>query len=186
MNWDWIIGGALLALTLLALTALWAARRDRTRIRAELEEARRDSAELALRVDDLIATVDAATEASRSGSVPGLGEGEDAGYPITTLGRSALDRSTPEPVSAVPVRIEGRLFVDIVARETVVRAASFGHGLRRALTPEARNRIRFEMRRELKRARKQRRADIKAARRDWQARQRAGIRQTDLREDGAA
>ena len=31
----------------------------------------------------------------------------------------------------------------------------------------ARNRIRFEMRREVKRARKQRRADLKQAKRDW-------------------
>ena len=58
-------------------------------------------------------------------------------------------------------------------RETVVKAASLGHGVRRALAPETRNRIRFEMRREVRRARKQRRADLKEARRDLHARQRA-------------
>ena len=40
-------------------------------------------------------------------------------------------------------------------------------------SPETRNRIRFEMRREVKRARKQRRADLREARREWEARQRA-------------
>jgi hypothetical protein len=62
-----------------------------------------------------------------------------------------------------------------VLRETVVQAASLAHGLRRALAPEMRNRIRFEMRREVKRSRKQRRADLKAARREWEARQRADL-----------
>jgi hypothetical protein len=73
-------------------------------------------------------------------------------------------------------RIDGRLFADIVAREAVVKAASWTHGVRRALAPEVRNRIRFEMRREVKRARKQRRADLKAALRDLQARERAAMR----------
>ena len=75
------------------------------------------------------------------------------------------------------------LFADIVLRETVVQAAALAAGLRRALSPESRNRIRFEMRREVKRARKQRRADLREARREWEARQRA---QVDLDEDSAA
>ena len=54
------------------------------------------------------------------------------------------------------------------------QAASFAAGLRRALDPAHLNRIRFEMRRELKRARKQRRADARQARREYEARQRAG------------
>lgn len=69
--------------------------------------------------------------------------------------------------------IDGRLFADIVARETVVRAGGLVHGLRRALDAETRNRIRFEMRRELRRSRKQRRADLKAAMRDFRDRERA-------------
>ena len=43
----------------------------------------------------------------------------------------------------------GALFADLVLRETVVKAASLAHGVRRALDPETRNRIRFEMRREV-------------------------------------
>ncbi len=57
-------------------------------------------------------------------------------------------------------------------RESVVQAASLVAGLRRALAPETRNRIRFEMRQEVKRARRQRRADLRQARRELEARQR--------------
>lgn len=88
-----------------------------------------------------------------------------------------VDRSSGDPLAGevVAERIDGRLFTDIVARETVVKAASWTHGVRRALAPEVRHRIRFEVRRELKRARKQRRADLKAALRDLQARERAAM-----------
>ena len=71
--------------------------------------------------------------------------------------------------------IDRALFADLVLRETVVRAASLAHGVRRALAPETRNRIRFEMKREVKRARKQRKADLREARREWEARQRAAM-----------
>src|SRR5918998_37008 len=92
---------------------------------------------------------------------------EPADFVITQLG--------PETAQPVPA-VEARLFGDIVLRETVVQAASLFHGLRRALSPESRNRIGFEMRREVRRSRKQRRADLREARREWEARQRAGIR----------
>ena len=71
-------------------------------------------------------------------------------YAITDLGR-------PEEPRAAPPTIDRALFADLVLRETVVKAASLAHGVRRALAPETRNRIRFEMRREIRRARKQRR-----------------------------
>ena len=64
-------------------------------------------------------------------------------------------------------------FADVLLREGVVQSASLLHGLRRALSPEVRNRIRFEMRREVKRARKARRVEQREALRDWQARRRA-------------
>jgi hypothetical protein len=88
-------------------------------------------------------------------------------YVITHLGEPV---EQPE-VEAVPVVAPG-LFTDIVLRETVVQTASLFHGVRRALSSETRNRIRFEMRRELKRARKQRRVEQREAYREWQARQR--------------
>lgn len=102
-----------------------------------------------------------------------------AEFVITELGPE------PDPTPAPPV--EARLFADIALRETVVQAASLFHGLRRALSPESRNRIGFEMKREVRRSRKQRRADVREARREWEARQRAGIRlDADDPEDSAA
>ena len=86
-------------------------------------------------------------------------------YVITHLGEPVEE---PE-IEAVPTVAPG-LFADLVLRETVVQTASLFHGVRRALSPENRNRIRFEMRREVKRSRKQRRADIREARREWEAR----------------
>ena len=80
-----------------------------------------------------------------------------------------------QDTAAVPVAqpIDGRLFADIVARESVVKAASWTHGLRRALSAESRNRIRFEVRRETRRAGRERRAETKQALREFRARERA-------------
>lgn len=91
-------------------------------------------------------------------------------FVITRLGEAEGEAAAP-----VAGRIDGRLFADIVVRESVVKAAGLTHGLRRALSPEQRNRIRFEMRQEVKRSRKQRKTDTKQARREWEARQRAAI-----------
>jgi hypothetical protein len=106
--------------------------------------------------------------------------GEPAAYVIT-----AIDDAAAEPAPAVPATIDGALFADIVARETVVKAAALVHGLRRGVSAESRNRIRFEMKREVKRSRKQRRADLKAALRDYQARHRATMAEDQAGEDAA-
>jgi hypothetical protein len=97
-----------------------------------------------------------------------------AQYVITHLGEPREEHELEPEVDGVPTVAPG-LFADIVLRETVVQTASLFHGVRRALSPENRNRIRFEMRREVKRSRKQRRADLRAARREWEARQRAAM-----------
>jgi len=89
-------------------------------------------------------------------------------FVITDLGRPR----DPEPE---PARLDGAAFADVVLRETVVKAASLAHGVRRGLAPATRNRIRFEMKQEVRRSRKQRRADLKAAQRDLHARQRASL-----------
>ncbi|HET7067466.1 MAG TPA: hypothetical protein VFI21_07675 [Nocardioides sp.] len=100
--------------------------------------------------------------------LPATGTSGPVEFVITDLGR---DHSVSEPVG--PVRLERSVFADIVLRESVVKAASLAHGVRRGLAPATRNRIRFEMRQEVRRARKQRRADQKASQRDRHARQRA-------------
>ncbi len=87
-------------------------------------------------------------------------------YVITRVGEAE-----PEPAPMVP----GPVFADLLLKESVVQTASLFHGLRRALSPETRNRIRFHMRQEVKRSRKQRRAETREARREWAARQRAAM-----------
>lgn len=84
----------------------------------------------------------------------------DTEYLITTVGeRTPTDRDTAavEPVSAGE-------FASIALGESLVRIFALGYGVRRALSAENRNRIRFEMRREIRRSRKQRRRDLKVAR----------------------
>ena len=88
-------------------------------------------------------------------------------FVITRVGESEPARE-PAPTVSAPV------FADIVARETVVQAASLVHGLRRALAPETRHRIRFHVRQEVKRSRKQRKVELREVRREWAARQREG------------
>jgi len=88
-------------------------------------------------------------------------------FVITDLGR----REPPNE----PVHLAGPAFADIVLKETVVKAASLAQGVRRGLAPATRNRIRFEMKQEVRRSRKQRRADLKAAQRDLRARQRDAL-----------
>ena len=92
----------------------------------------------------------------------------DHEYRITRVGDPGMETSD----AGEPVRLERAVFADLLLRESVIRLGSLGHGVRRALSAETRNRIRFEMKREVKRARKQRRAEQREAYRDWQARQR--------------
>ena len=81
------------------------------------------------------------------------------------------------------MRLERAVFADLrAARERDPAAARSAHGVRRALVAETRNRIRFEMKREVKRARKQRRAEQREAYREWQARQRDALADDDLRD----
>ncbi len=115
---------------------------------------------------------------------------EASGYVITRLGdeppeveeRASASVSRPVDRSVV----DAPLFADLVLRESVVQAASWAAGLRRAVAPETRHRVRLEMRRDVKRSRKQRRSDLRAARRDWEARQRAAADDTGLDEGSAA
>jgi hypothetical protein len=101
---------------------------------------------------------------------------EMSDFVITRLGDPE-----PEPVPT----LEARLFADVVLRETVVKAASWTYGVRRGLSPANRNRIWFEMRREVRRARKARKAEEREAIREYRARRRADVRSV-RREESAA
>lgn len=130
-------------------------------------------------------------------------------YAATLAGRVAVLESpvaeAPRPVSDADVstfvithvgepdvveppvaqHIDGRLFADIVARETVVKAASWTHGLRRALSAESRNRIRFQVRQETRQAGRERKAELKQALREYRARERDAAFGAEVGEDVA-
>lgn len=144
----------------LAVVLLRTLLRDRARTRAELEATRSEAAELRARIDALAVQVAAARREPEEYVITHLGEDDE---PVPAGSTTTLDVA----------RLDGRLFADIVLRETVVKAAALGHGVRRAMAPETRNRIRFEMRREVKRSRKERRAELRRIRRELQDRQRA-------------
>ncbi|MBD8869761.1 hypothetical protein [Nocardioides donggukensis] len=149
---------ALAALCGLLLLLLARSRRDRDRVRAEADRSRAESADLRARVDALAELVAARDR-----------PGPEPEYLITRVG----EQGPADPLPPGDGRIEGRLFADIVLRESVVKAAALAHGVRLAMRPETRNRIRFEMRREVKRARRDRRDQLRSLRRERQARQRA-------------
>lgn len=102
---------------------------------------------------------------------------EPVDYVITKIGEPE-----PEPVPTVAAPV----FADLLLKETVVQTASLFQGLRRALAPETRNRIRFHMRQEVKRSRKQRRSELREVRREWVARQRAAMAAEERAEGSAA
>lgn len=156
---EWIAAVVAAGLALLALGLGVALLRARSRTARAVAESRAETAVLRAQVEEL--------ERRMARPAPGAGSSaEPREFVITHLGEQ-------EP--AEPARIERALFADLVLRETVVKAVSLAYGVRRAMDPETRNRIRFEMRREVKRARKQRKADTRAALREWQARQRAQL-----------
>jgi hypothetical protein len=155
---EWIEPAFLGALTLASLVLAVVLLRTRATTSRDLRSAHAESASLRAQLEDLDRRLTHAPPRAHA----------DPEFVITHLGEAG---PAAAPVGAPVVgvdaveRVDSALFADLVLRETVVKAASLTHGLRRALAPEVRNRIRFEMGREIKRARKQRRADLKAARR---------------------
>jgi hypothetical protein len=132
------------------------------RIRSNAIDVRRELAALQQRLEDLERRPEEEAAVADAATVTAPVE-----FVITDLGR--------EEPPVEPVHVDAPAFADIVLKETVVKAASFAHGVRRGLAPATRNRIRFEMKMEVRRARKQRRADLKTAQRDLRARQRAAL-----------
>jgi hypothetical protein len=156
---EWIVPVALGAVTALVLVLVVALARSLSRTRDQLLAAEAEAAALRAQVDQIERRLSAQPQTDQ----------DPTDYVITRLGH---DTSEPDP-GAPPARIDGQLFADLVLRETVVKATALAHGVRRGLAPEVRNRIRFEVRREIRRARRARRAEIREARRQWEARQRA-------------
>jgi hypothetical protein len=151
--------------------------RARRRLARELVSSREDVATLRGQVEDLSRRLGDAPGAPAAGATP------PREFLITTLpGAPSSDLAVPDDEPA-PVVSAGR-FASVAVGESVVRLLSLGYGVRRALSPENRNRIRFEMRQEVKRARRQRRRDLRDAKRHLRAQQSGGER-ADLRSDAA-
>lgn len=175
-----VLLAVLVAALLVGLLLVWRGASRRTAATAELTadlttalgDAEARAAELTRRLERLERRAGAGGEPLTGVVAPGPGAstGQDAGR---SGGTGATDRAGDG--TALEGRIDGRLFTDIVAREATVKAAGLWHGLRVALTPENRNRIRFEMKQEVKRSRRQRRDDLKVALRDLRARERAAL-----------
>ncbi|MBS2937685.1 hypothetical protein KDN32_08015 [Nocardioides sp. J2M5] len=158
------------AASVLALVALVVGLRARTR--AVRAEARADA--LARDLADRVALLESPVT-----TAPPAPAGDDAATFVITALRSDAE------VQQAAREIDGRLFTDIVAREAVVAAASWTHGVRRALSAESRNRVRFHVRQETRRAGRERRAEMKQALREFRARERSAGRPAEVGEDVA-
>ncbi len=146
-----LITAAVLALLLVGYG--FAVRRDRARMRRELAAARMQAEELRARLEIYERDL---SELTRT-----VAENHSS-YLITDAG---LERPAPN--------VPDRLVLSATFGEPLVKVVSLGHGVARALSPESRNRIWFEMRREVRRARKQRRREMKEAWRQMRAEERS-------------
>ncbi|MCZ4500776.1 MAG: hypothetical protein JWQ74_3331 [Marmoricola sp.] len=156
------LGGAAAALLLVALVVLL---RRRNRPADDLEDmlaaAQRESDDLRSRLEQLTALLEPSLE-----ELPA----ESATYLITDAGRR-----TGRLAGAVgdQVQVPDRLVLSATVGRPLVKAAAFGHGVRRALSPESRNRIWYQMKREVRSARKRRKALVRQYQRDLRADERA-------------
>jgi hypothetical protein len=152
---QWIVPVVVAALGLATASLTVAIVGVRRRARAEVDAARGETELLRERVAGIEARL--APRAEQQAATE---------YVITDLGHpEPADPAGPDHLPAVAGRIDGRLFADLVLRETVVKGASLAHGVRRALEPENRFRMRYTFRREVKSARKRRRLELREARR---------------------
>jgi hypothetical protein len=172
----WVVVAVAAGLLVVLAVLLVATLRARRRVARNLDAARVEAEALRAQVEEIQHRLEErpAVRDEREYVITGLGGGFETG--------ASAPSSTTGDVPTVPAP----LFADMVLRESVVQAAGLAAGLRRALSPQSRNRIWFEMRREVKRARKQRRADLREARREWEARQRSRVTLDDDAAEGSA
>ncbi len=146
--------GVLLLLVIVLVTVLSGRGRARRELAAALVESQAETAELRARLDALSQQIE-----RQSSSMIRV---DDPAYVITDAGAPR-----PEPTVA------DRVVLTATVGEPLVKMVAFGHGMRRALSAESRNRIWFEMRREVRAARRRRRHENKAFVREARAAQRA-------------
>ncbi|GAA3542303.1 hypothetical protein [Nocardioides daeguensis] len=167
----WLVVLTLVAVVALAVAAyrlLRSVRQARGHTEALLAAAAQDAEALREQLAGIEAELQARPEAAARGQRTPVAVVDDREYVITDLGQEQGPR--------VPARVvPAPMFADILLRESVIKTAALAAGLRRALSPEVRHRIRFEMKREVKRSRKERKLMLKAARRDLESRQRSAL-----------
>lgn len=144
----------LLLVLLLVVGLLVAAARGRRRTEQALAASRADVDALRTQVEAL--TGELADQRVAAAAQPAVPPTE---FLITTAGTAAASSADQGDLPVVPERA----VLSATFGEPLVKAASLAYGLRRALSAESRNRIAFEMRREVKRARKQRRREARRA-----------------------
>jgi hypothetical protein len=144
-----LVVGLAVTATLLAVTCVLlafavaggrAARRALAASRAETER-------LAARLEQV--------ERARQAHPPAIPEE----YLITNVGSAPEDDADDEGART-------SLVLSTALAEPLVKALAFGYGVRTALSPQNRNRIRFEMRRTVRQARKRRRRTAREAARE--------------------
>ena len=151
-----LAGAAVVAAVALVLALVLRSRTiSRRELAAALSAAQAETAELRRRLDALTDQLE-----HQSSSMIRV---DDPAYVITDAGTPPLEPN-----------IADRVVLSATVGEPLVKVVAFGHGMRRALSAESRNRIWFEMRREVRRARKQRRREMKYAWRRMQSEDRAG------------
>jgi len=146
-----VAGAAAMLLLVSLVLVVSRRRRSRADLEAMLDAAHRESDHLRLRLEELT---------SRPAEL------EPAEFVITHVGE-------PEDPGA-QLAVSDRLVLSATLGEPLVKAAAFSHGVRRALSAESRNRIWFEMRREVRASRRRRRQLRRRLEREYRANLRAG------------
>lgn len=149
---------ALLLALLVTLVVLVLGRRRK--VEAELARSRAELAALRARLDAL-AVPPSKDPVGQEFVITDLSD-RPVGRPADRTAERTVVRRTEE---TPPLDITAGGFVSLAVGESLVKLVALSHGLRRAMTPENRNRIAFEMRRELRRSRKERKREIREARR---------------------
>ncbi|CAN5278403.1 hypothetical protein BH18ACT9_BH18ACT9_19470 [soil metagenome] len=143
------LAGAVMATLMLTL-------RERRRLFEALAVARADLNALQARLDAVSQRLEEEGPEGLLITSAGPTASAEAERPET---RGSVRGVRPEP----PEPLGPSQFASVAVGESLVRVFAFGYGVRRALSPENRNRISFEMGREVRRARRQRRRDLKEA-----------------------
>jgi len=151
------IVAACAVVVLLLVGVLVALSRARTESRRRLAAAHQETTDLRERVQALSRSLETSQETMITRA-----EVADQAFLITDAGQ-------PRPEPNVPDRV----VLSATLGEPLVKVMAFAHGLGRALSPESRNRIWFEMRREVRASRRRRRRDLKAFVREARAAERA-------------